>query len=233
MIAGVVFDLDDTLYLERDYVRSGFGRVAAVAADRSGLDPSVLFSFLWHGFETSRRGRAFDELVAAFDLSEHCSVEELVSIYRTHEPDISLDPDVKSLLEDIRANGQRLGVITDGSSHSQHAKVAALDLERLVDLVVVTGDWGQEFWKPHERAYEYVRNEWDMDAAQLVYVGDNPLKDFVTPRRLGWVTVRLRREGQLHSNVEAADEHDADHEADHEIAELRELWPLVATSADL
>ena len=30
-----------------------------------------------------------------------------------------------------------------------------------------------------------------------IYVGDNPAKDFVTPRRLGWQTVRLRVHGQL------------------------------------
>jgi putative hydrolase of the HAD superfamily len=38
---------------------------------------------------------------------------------------------------------------------------------------------------------------WGLPHHRLMYVGDNPAKDFATPRRLGWQTVRLRMQGQL------------------------------------
>ena len=53
----VVFDLDDTLYLERDYVRSGFRAVDAWLASRGILG---FFGEAWANFENGLRGKAFD-----------------------------------------------------------------------------------------------------------------------------------------------------------------------------
>jgi putative hydrolase of the HAD superfamily len=36
-------------------------------------------------------------------------------------------------------------------------------------------------------------------AARFLYVGDNPDKDFLAPNRLGWTTVMVRDERNLHS----------------------------------
>jgi len=35
-------------------------------------------------------------------------------------------------------------------------------------------------------------------ASRFVYVGDNPTKDFIAPNRLGWITVMVRHERNLH-----------------------------------
>jgi hypothetical protein len=42
-LAAVVFDIDDTLYLERDYVRSGFGVVSRAIAPDAGAPPLSVF----------------------------------------------------------------------------------------------------------------------------------------------------------------------------------------------
>lgn len=226
MIRGVVFDLDDTLYLEREYVRSGFAEVAGFVAARTGVDADRTFEFLWNGFETSRRGRAFDELIEAFAL-DGLAVGELVAAYRAHQPDIALATDVRALLMALRSDGRKIGVITDGPAESQHAKVAALGLLDLVDLIVVTGEWGEDFWKPHPRSYDLIEETWGLPGSDLTYVGDNPAKDFVTARRRGWLTVRVRRAGQLHLAVEATDEY----RADHEVTDLAELLPLISAGS--
>jgi putative hydrolase of the HAD superfamily len=50
-----------------------------------------------------------------------------------------------------------------------------------------------------------------------VYVADNPAKDFVAPRALGWATVRVRRAGSLHQRVESGPD------VDREVTDLGDL----------
>ena len=62
---GVVFDLDDTLYLERDYVKSGFRAVAKTAVKHTGTSADEAFNFLWNEFTAGVRGSSFNRPVRA------------------------------------------------------------------------------------------------------------------------------------------------------------------------
>ena len=55
----VIFDLDDTLYLERDFARSGF--VAAGDWLRGEIGSAGLTEVCQEMFEAGRRTRIFDE----------------------------------------------------------------------------------------------------------------------------------------------------------------------------
>jgi len=187
--AGVVFDLDDTLYLERDYVRSGFLAVAEAVAPGFAEDA---FRFMWGLFTSGVRGVVFNKLLERYpELCVH-SVSELVTLYREHAPTIAFLPGVEALLEELRSRGARLGVISDGPLVSQQAKARALGVGRYADPVILTDRWGQAYWKPHARAFEEVAGAFGLPPERLVYVGDNPEKDFHAPRRLGWSSVRLK-----------------------------------------
>jgi putative hydrolase of the HAD superfamily len=203
LIRGVVFDLDDTLYFERNYVASGFRHIAStVACDH--CPANQLFQFLQSGFEAGVRGNAFDRLLAKYpELGLRYSVADLVEMYRSHSPQIELLPEMSSLLSELAAAGVRLGLITDGSVAGQLTKIAALGLDKLFAPILVTDAWALEFRKPHPRAYEAVMEDWNIPAKQSVYIGDNPEKDFYAPRILGWQTARLRLEQQLRHTLEA------------------------------
>jgi putative hydrolase of the HAD superfamily len=201
---GVVLDLDDTLYLERDYVRSGFAAVARHVAARSTLDADAVADHLWHRFSIGERGGHFDDLVASDPtLAGRIRVRELVQVYREHVPDIHLLPGVRTLLGDLQRSGRLTAIISDGALASQRAKVGALGLRQLVDgPVILTDVWGRECWKPHPRAFLQAQQDLNLRGGDLVYVADNPHKDFDSPRDLGWACVRLRMPGQLHHQVD-------------------------------
>lgn len=200
---GVVLDLDDTLYLERDYVRSGFGAVAAHLARERGVDADRVRTHLWDRFTRGERGSHFDDLVASDPALAGTGVADLVEVYRHHVPDIRLLPGVPELLRALRTDARPTALISDGVLAGQEAKVAALGLTDLVDgPVVLTDVWGRDGWKPDPRAFVHVAEAWGMPHDDLVYVGDNPHKDFDAPRALGWACVRLRMPGQLHHDVD-------------------------------
>jgi len=205
VIRGAVFDVDDTLYYERDYVHSGFRHVADLVG-RSAGERNAVASWLVAAFEAGRRGDTFDRLRAAFPaIAERFSVESLVRAYRGHEPAIELAPDVEPILDALRESGLRLAILSDGPLASQTAKADALGLRRWFDPIVLTASLGPGHGKPATVGFEAIARQWGFSPPSLVYVADNPEKDFAGPRALGWMTVRLRHPQQLRHHLEPRD----------------------------
>ena len=89
----VVFDLDDTLYKEVDYVYSGYRAVAAKVATDYGVDGPTAYRWMADAF--GRGENPFDALEAGLGLT--LPVAELVELYRTHKPDLHLGGDTLHL----------------------------------------------------------------------------------------------------------------------------------------
>ncbi len=218
----LVLDLDDTLYLERDYVRSGFRAVDAWLADSRGIEG--FFDEAWSLFEAGVRGRIFNETLDSLGLAwDDRLIETLVAVYREHEPDIALLPDARRFLEQTASIPFR-ALLTDGPVESQVRKVRALGLESVLSPVVYTWAWGREYGKPHERGFRYIEEFTGCSGRDCMYVADNPKKDFVAPKRLGWRTVRVRRPGSLHFGVESGEDVDV------EVSSFAELGTVLRAS---
>ena len=197
----VVFDLDDTLYLERHYVQSGFQQVGEFVRKQFAVDNFT--ELAWQLFLHGKRDYIFHRTLKSLGLpSRTALVRELVAVYRSHEPTISLAADVLECIRQLRRTC-RLALITDGPVASQERKIRALGLREWIPLIVLTWEWGQKYSKPHPRAFVTVQQRTGITPDQCMYIGDNPTKDFLSPRQLGWKTVRLRRAGGLHSHIES------------------------------
>ena len=198
-IQAVVFDLDDTLYPERQYVRSGYRAVGEFLRER--LRRTEAFEdWLWQRFCSGRSAGALDALNAEFALGRSKEqIDELVSVYREHRPDIRPREGAAALLRRLRRRC-RLALLTDGFLPAQQLKLEALALGPLFDVVVFTEEIGREAWKPSTAGFQAVRDRLRVPHECCAYVADNPAKDFVAPNRLGWRTVRLVCEGQVHAH---------------------------------
>jgi putative hydrolase of the HAD superfamily len=193
-----VFDIDDTLYLERDYVRSGFEAAGRWAARWIHIEDFA--ERCWLKYEAGQRSSTFDEVLCDSGRQPTPSlVSALVEIYRTHIPSIALAADAADALTAI-SGAASIAVISDGLATSQSRKVEALGLGAFAAPIVLTDLLGSEFRKPRPGAFEYVKQ--CRPASVYLYIADNPLKDFTAPKRLGWMTVRVRRPGGLHSVLE-------------------------------
>jgi len=185
----VVFDLEDTLYPERDFVVSAFRAVSALLDGGAALDRMVE---LFDSGEADVFGRALDE--TGSDLSK----EHLLRTYREHVPTLTLDPNVRELLEQLARDDHPLGLITDGRSLTQRNKIEALGLGTILDEIVISEEFGSG--KPDKRNYRHFESRFP--GRPCAYVADNPVKDFVSPNRLGWTTVCLLDRG---SNIHPQD----------------------------
>ena len=200
----LVFDLDDTLYMERDFARSGF--MAVDDWSRSALGVDGFFEMAWRLFQEGPRGNLFDVALERLGVDVGtATVQKMVEVYRDHKPTIDLLPDAARLLA---SHGDYAGfaIVTDGFHDTQQRKIDALGVEAFCDPVVKTDQWGRDYWKPHVRAFLTIQEHYGRPGAAFTYVGDNPMKDFVAPKSLGWHTVRVRREGGLHALRDAESE---------------------------
>lgn len=187
-IKGVIFDLDDTLYSEKEYVKSGYKAVSDYLG--GGYEEK-----LWQFFETGKP--AIDELLK--ELGREDEKAEVLKVYRSHKPDIHLYPAVAEMIAKLKENGTKVGIITDGRPEGQRNKLEALGLD--IDDVIITDELGGiQFRKPCDIAFRILLTRWRINPADVVYVGDNPTKDFQAPQQLGMKCIYYRNHLGLYSH---------------------------------
>ncbi len=222
MIKVLVFDLDDTLFPEHEFVLSGFQIVSNWVATRYSI-PGFL-EVAWQLFKEGKRNQIFNLTLSKLRVEyEPCIIQELVQIYRQHKPTISLHEDAKWAINHFKQYKQ-LGLITDGYLLTQQNKVEALKIESSFAAIIYSDLYGRDNWKPSPLSYNKIMQSLRCQGKECVYVGDNPHKDFVTAKSLGWITVQICREGGEYSNVAR----ETSHEADIKISSLTELNVIVS-----
>lgn len=178
----VVFDLDDTLYPEEAYVRSGIVAACALAREIYGVDHSA-------DLLTLRDAGQRDWLTALYSLlpTGVDTRDTLLWAYRLHRPEIALANDVRETVSALMAGARAVAILTDGRSATQRLKLRALGLDHLP--VYISAEYGGAF-KPDPARFRAVMA--DFPADRYVYVADNPAKDFAAPNALGWSTIGVR-----------------------------------------
>jgi putative hydrolase of the HAD superfamily len=196
----VAFDLDDTLYPEAQFVAGGFEAAGRLLDGEAGLPPVAAAVFL---DVLAREGpfRVLDSGLARLGIPrDDALVARLVAAYRAHAPRIGPYPGAWDLLAGLREAGVRTAVVTDGPPDVQRRKVAALGLECRIDLVAYARDVdGACHPKPDPGAFRWLERATGLGGPAIVYVGDNPARDFPPAEACGWRTVRVRFPGAFHA----------------------------------
>ncbi|NUQ65432.1 MAG: HAD family hydrolase [Pirellulales bacterium] len=191
MLRAILFDLDDTLYCEGDFYRSGFAVVSCELQRRSFGRAEPIRRLLEHLHFHGDRERVFNDAAERIGFPAEW-VPELVLLFHRHTPAISLPVESADVLKRLR-HSYRLGIVTDGHGDVQRRKLSALGVVPLVDAVVVTDDLGREYWKPHPLPFQRCCERLSVDPSQAIYVGDNPDRDMAGACRAGMSAVRIRR----------------------------------------
>ena len=175
MIQALVFDLDDTLYPEKDFVLSGYSAVARFLADSHRCNFNTAFSHMAETYAMRGKDQVFPSVLENLP-NLTLTVADLVEVYRAHNPCIGLFPGYSDLIRTLAAQ-YRLGLITDGLPSVQAKKVSALGLESIMDKVIYTWEYGAEKEKPHPFSFALMLEDLHVDPESALYVGDNPDKD--------------------------------------------------------
>ena len=183
----LVFDLDDTLYKEIDFLKSAYWQIA----NRPGVEGDAKNVFCEMMSAYYRHDNVFQCFISNF--CPHETVAHLLDIYRNHQPHISLSSDTAETLERL-SSVATLAIITDGRSVTQRNKIAALRLNRFFPDADILISEETRYEKPSKQPFRMLMDRYPHSSYS--YIGDNTSKDFIAPNKLGWDTICLKDNGQ-------------------------------------
>jgi putative hydrolase of the HAD superfamily len=201
----IVYDLDDTLYDEIDFVKSGFREIS------NYLQSEEYYYFMITEFKKSGSGKIFDKLIENYKLN--VNIQTLIEIYRFHKPNIFLREDSKDILEYYKNHNTAL--ISDGHYIMQQNKFFALNLEKQIKYPIFTNFYHTK--KPETKAFEMVMEKYK--DSEYIYISDNPKKDFFAPIKLGWKSIRYKNPNGIYKEIPS--------NADYEIDDLKKIKELI------
>lgn len=182
-IEGVLFDLDDTLYSEKEYLRSGFHKIAEML-------PQIpqCFNKLCAAFE--RGQNPLKTVLTQADLFTEELYQRCIDVIEHHKPDIQLYDDVRNLFFELHKRKKSIGILTDGKPEVQRAKIKALGLDIMADEYLITDELAgngdvEEFRRPNDLAFLIMKKRMGIPCRNMAFVGDDIERDFEAPKALG------------------------------------------------
>lgn len=192
-IKTVIFDLDDTLYPEITYVYSGFQAVADMLSLQSTVSSQHWFNALIEILHVKGRGRVFDEALARFGLFSPTRVRRCVMTYRSHTPKIALFHEAEAVLRMLNERNIPVYILTDGNKNVQAVKIDALHVSPWIKKAMITHRYTKMHAKPSPYCFQKIAALEKLTPQEIVYIADNPHKDFVGIKPLGFQTARLKQ----------------------------------------
>ena len=179
----IVFDLDDTLYNELDYLKSAYKSIALF------LEPNNWVALYFRMFSKYRcKLNVFEIISKEYDVE----LEILIGKYRNHIPEIQLFDGALDVIKAIKYKKGKIGIVTDGRSATQRAKIASLGLMEYVDQIIISEEIGSE--KPDVANFKAIEDF--LVGKEYYYIADNIKKDFIAPNLLGWNSIAVIDNGK-------------------------------------
>ena len=134
----VIFDLDDTLYKEIDFLKSAFSSIANSISLEVSVDKNTILKKMVDLYNLNQN--AFEGILRIYKSS--FTIEDLLVLYKSHKPNIQLSSEVIEVLDLLKKKKTPLGLLTDGRSVQQRNKIEALKLEEYFSEIIISEEFG-------------------------------------------------------------------------------------------
>lgn len=198
-----IFDLDDTLFKELDYVKSGLLFCANKISKKTGKNNLKIYNSLFKIFKKKGRGCVFN----FYFNNNKKEIKRYIKLYRKHYPNINLYNDAEKFLKKIKKEKKPMYLVTDGHSDSQLQKLKKLKIKKIFKKIFITPNYGKSFMKPSLKCFQKIKKLENCKWNEMIYIGDNPSKDFINLNKKGAITARIIR-GEF-SNMKCRKQYDA------------------------
>lgn len=182
-----IFDLDDTLYAEIDFLKSAYHHIAQMLSAYINED---VYETMWQYY--TEKKNVFSLLIEQYgDKVPLLTIEQLLHEYRNHEPAIKLSEETLDFINKAVSKQIPFGIITDGRSITQRNKLKALGIEDKCADIIISEEFGSE--KPAPGNFLFFQEKYS--DKEFYFFGDNTSKDFIVPAKLGWTTICIKNSG--------------------------------------
>lgn len=192
-LGAIAFDLDDTLFDAGTWTVEALRYAAVLRGMRPECVDRAIDEYLLGG--SPHDAGFYNAILSGCSQSDTGlnirALHEAALAYRGQGREWEPYPGVREALVEL-SWGFKIAIVADGPVEAQRAKLDALGLEPLIDLVVFSDEIeGLRSRRPDARPYRRLQEGLGLSAAQIMFVGDHPVKDFKTARLLGFPTCRV------------------------------------------
>jgi len=190
LIKAVLFDLDGTL-LDRDRSVRQF---IAMQYDRlkSELGHIVKEDYVNRFIEIDNHGyvwkdKVYDQLCNEFRIV-NLSSEKLLQDYLQHfKQSCVAFPSMISMLDKLKKNNHRLGIITNGYGQFQMDNINSLRIEAYFDAIFIS-EW-EKMRKPDPRLFLRALDRLKVAPYESIFIGDHPENDVKAAKEVGMIGI--------------------------------------------
>lgn len=217
---GVGFDLDGTLVDHEGAATTAIERYI----HSLGETPTQDITSLWFAAEAAhyeewragritfaeQRRRRLRTLLAALKITGIETDADLDAAFQNYLAEYEAAwrpyPDAVHLLAELKQQGTKIGVLTNGNHAQQLAKLRRTGLLPYINAVCSSEQIG--YAKPDPRAFRALTRALEVPAGSLIFIGDNPDHDVAAARNAGiraaHINRRLTPEPRLQDALTAA-----------------------------
>ncbi len=195
----VLFDFDDTLqncalaFLNffRAFVRRRFPDLPPAEQETRALQMAHSNQNGYVPYATY-----VEQMQAQYDWAAVLNRDEIVqAIWHEFPRFTTLLPGVAEGLRALRAQGWRLGIVTNGYSQIQNRKLDICGLRPLFDGIVISGD--EDVHKPDPEIFRRAAARIGVAPARCIFVGDHPVNDIEGAGAAGMRPVFMQASGRF------------------------------------
>jgi putative hydrolase of the HAD superfamily len=184
----IIFDLDDTLYLRKDFVFNGLNNVADLIFIRNKhLKKNKIFNELKKLYFNQKNSKIFNDYIKKKKI-KNIKIKECINAYRYGKNIIKIYPEAKNILQTYK---NKIYLITDGNKKVQIYKIRLLKIKKFFKKIFITNVYGIKYQKPSMFCFKKIKKIENCEYNNMIYIGDNPTKDFINCNKAGMKTIRL------------------------------------------
>jgi len=188
----IFFDLDNTLYDNKQYFLGAFKEVSKDLSKKFDVSQQKVYKNLiklWRE-KTSTHTYLFNDLLKKLNIKNGKTVKNVVKIFNGYRGKLEPYWDVIPTLKKLKKQGYKLGIITDGNVKRQKRKLELLGIKNFFKTIIYTKEIVS---KPSEKSFLVAIRRLNVNPEDTFYVADNPLIDFKGAKKVGINTIRIRK----------------------------------------
>lgn len=169
----LIFDLDNTLYDEKDYLFPVYHVISELAARKDKIEALLAEQYLKREFITNGRKDLFNKFISHFKL-RYCSVEDFLQILRTNRPEkkMQLYKSAATTLQSMSDLKKQIFILTNGNPEQQRNKVAMIDWQG-IDQKIQFIYANETEKKPSPLEINRIILKCNLSKKDIVFIGDS------------------------------------------------------------
>tara|TARA_X000000950_G_scaffold62187_1_gene75902 strand:- start:3381 stop:3983 length:603 start_codon:yes stop_codon:yes gene_type:complete len=172
-----IFDFDNTLFHEIDYLKIGYLKISKFLESNSDLKSNQIYDFLYLTFLNEGRKNLFNKLFTKFNINPN-KLNSILEILRSFESErkFNLYPKSYKILKKLIELNKLIFIITNGNQVQQNNKIKMTNWMYIKHNLkfILANDFEK---KPSNLSFKYIEEKFSLKLNKTIMIGDSSIDE--------------------------------------------------------